>query len=363
MAKRARRRGRPEDPDAAYKRIAVELRSRLESGEWARDEVLPSMRSLADRYEVSRITIRNALDLLRNEGRVALGNGRRIVVTDPKGLPCVTDKLILQVICSWSGVLFSPWHSRLQAGIVRGVAEISTSHLVVGNPAFRNAFPSNLEALPIHGIILMGHFLKKVYRAYERWPTPVVLVDRPPQPYKHHAAYVDGVSTAQDATERLIALGHRRIAYLRRVLTHVRDVDPDSKARQQGYERALKRAGIKRERVWITNSTDYDKEGASPFRSIFGIDPPVTAVVAADDGLASKVITEARRRGLSVPRDLSVVGFGNKGQKPVISGSVFDFEKVGMEAARLLGYPKSPQRCVRLPGEWVDAGTIARPRK
>lgn len=53
-----------------YLRIAADLRRRVSSGEWAPDAQIPTLPELADTYGVSQTTIRNALDMLRNEGLI-----------------------------------------------------------------------------------------------------------------------------------------------------------------------------------------------------------------------------------------------------------------------------------------------------
>jgi GntR family transcriptional regulator len=53
-----------------YLRIAADLRRRITSGEWAPDTTIPTLPALADAYQVSETTIRNALRMLTNEGLI-----------------------------------------------------------------------------------------------------------------------------------------------------------------------------------------------------------------------------------------------------------------------------------------------------
>jgi len=53
-----------------YLRIAADLRRRITSGEWAPGDQIPTLPELCDTYAVSQTTVRNALDLLRNEGLI-----------------------------------------------------------------------------------------------------------------------------------------------------------------------------------------------------------------------------------------------------------------------------------------------------
>jgi LacI family gluconate utilization system Gnt-I transcriptional repressor len=51
--------------------------------------------------------------------------------------------------------------------------------------------------------------------------------------------------------------------------------------------------------------------GRAALRDLLGQDPAIRAVFCSSDGLAEGVLTEARARGLRVPQDLAVVGFGD----------------------------------------------------
>lgn len=58
-----------------YREIAEDLRSRVEGGELAAGQVLPSEAALSGQYSASRVTIRKALDSLRAEGLVDARQG------------------------------------------------------------------------------------------------------------------------------------------------------------------------------------------------------------------------------------------------------------------------------------------------
>jgi GntR family transcriptional regulator len=58
-----------------YRDIADQLRRRVEAGEFAAGRLLPSEAELSAAYSASRITIRNALELLRDEGLIAARQG------------------------------------------------------------------------------------------------------------------------------------------------------------------------------------------------------------------------------------------------------------------------------------------------
>jgi DNA-binding GntR family transcriptional regulator len=58
------------DPEPLYRQLAAILRAQIQSGELAPDEVLPSESYLQQEHGVSRVTVRKAVELLRQDGLV-----------------------------------------------------------------------------------------------------------------------------------------------------------------------------------------------------------------------------------------------------------------------------------------------------
>jgi GntR family transcriptional regulator len=69
--------------EVRYRAIADELRSRVESGELAAGALLPSESELSAAYGVSRVTVRKALELLRDEGLIDARQGFGWFVATP----------------------------------------------------------------------------------------------------------------------------------------------------------------------------------------------------------------------------------------------------------------------------------------
>lgn len=55
-------------PERPSERVAADLRRRIESGEWAHDEALPTVAALSDHYSVSKATVTRTLRTLADEG-------------------------------------------------------------------------------------------------------------------------------------------------------------------------------------------------------------------------------------------------------------------------------------------------------
>jgi LacI family transcriptional regulator len=110
---------------------------------------------------------------------------------------------------------------------------------------------------------------------------------------------------ARAATEHLLALGHRRIGAITGPQEWIASTD-----RLNGYRGALAAAGVMPDPALVAES-DFRNgpvtEAAA--QAMLDLPDPPTAIFAFNDNVAVGVMSAARARGLSIPDDLSVVGF------------------------------------------------------
>lgn len=120
------------------------------------------------------------------------------------------------------------------------------------------------------------------------------------------SVFIDNRAAARVLTEHLIALGHRRIGFV--------GGHPDyatSIRRGEGYRDALAAAGVAPDPV-LDISGEYDfASGARAGAALLALAVPPTAIFAASDDMAAGVLAAAHGRGLQLPRDCSVAGFGD----------------------------------------------------
>src|SRR5689334_13955867 len=145
----------------------------------------------------------------------------------------------------------------------------------------------------------------------------------------------DNLNGAITATDHLLELGHRRIAFL----AGRPDLE-SAQLRERGYRTALRRARIRIDPSLIRVG-GYDVEAAEEAaRQLLDRDDRPTAIFAANDVTALTTIAVARTLGLSVPDDLSVMGFDNVPEsalgEPPLTTIEQPIQQMGYEAARLL---------------------------
>lgn len=115
---------------------------------------------------------------------------------------------------------------------------------------------------------------------------------------------VDNYRAAYEMTKYLIHLGHENIGFVK---GHP-DL-PSSKMRFQGVKAALKEAGSGSTRPIFVQGYNTFRSGMDAADQILLNGTSVTAIFASNDDMAAGVMSMAHRKGLSVPQDVSVVGF------------------------------------------------------
>ncbi|HEY4026047.1 MAG TPA: LacI family DNA-binding transcriptional regulator [Candidatus Dormibacteraeota bacterium] len=122
-----------------------------------------------------------------------------------------------------------------------------------------------------------------------------------PRSQRWAAEVADNHGGAALAAEHVVRLGHRRVALVmgpERLRT--------SREREAGYRSVLEAAGIEP----VVVAGDYTREGgAAAAAELLELGREVTAVLVSNDNMAIGVLAALRERGVSVPADVSVVGF------------------------------------------------------
>lgn len=166
----------------------------------------------------------------------------------------------------------------------------------------------------------------------------------------------DNFTGAVTATMHLVGLGHRRIGFI----AGRPDLE-SARQRERGFRHAMAEAGIDVDPELVLVG-DYTLEGAEePAHKLLGMDDPPTAVFAANDQSAIETIEVAQSRGVSVPGELSVVGFDNVPESALVDPPLTtidqSIQQMGFEAVRLLisiiDQPDQPIAHITLPTELV----------
>ena len=109
---------------------------------------------------------------------------------------------------------------------------------------------------------------------------------------------------AQIATQHLISLGHRQIAFISGDPEH-----PDANERLRGYRAALSAAGVPFNPALVLPGNYLEKSGLEAVEKLIDSGVRFSAIFAANDQMAFGAALALHRRGLRVPENVSLVGF------------------------------------------------------
>lgn len=150
----------------------------------------------------------------------------------------------------------------------------------------------------------------------------------------HLVSSNDRLGTAE-AANHLMDLGHTRIGFI--------EGPPGFRSRKErrlGFEEALSRRGQKLPEALVTDGAYTYESGMAAAELLLARSPRPTAIFAANDEMAAGVYTVARQKGLSIPRDLSIVGFDDTPVSarlfPALTTVRWPIPEMGRSAARKL---------------------------
>mgnify|MGYP005812489477 CR=1 FL=1 len=204
--------------------------------------------------------------------------------------------------------LSSPWMMEVVRGVAKRV-ESSRYDLVLFTVSDRRGAERFLaETLPagrVEGLMLIlppmgANHLKELFRS----GFPLVVLDD-----RHRHAGIPWIKEwsedgAFQAVQHLIAVGHRRVAFLSGNAPFL-----CSKERYAGYRMALEEAGIELDPQLVVEGDLSEASGTRAVERWWQLPEPPTAVFAANDLMAFGVLRGLQRLGLRVPQDVGLVGF------------------------------------------------------
>ncbi len=171
---------------------------------------------------------------------------------------------------------------------------------------------------------------------------PLVLVNRWPEGYKGNTVVLDNIAAGILATNHLLSLGYREIAFVgasRKIMT--------SRQREDGYRQAMKLAGIPVPEHFV-RYCDYSEERAyEEFRRMAKTGRVPRAVFAGNDLMAFGIIRAFLDEGFKIPEDVAVVGcddiaFSSKFFIPLTTVHFHKYEMGKLSAELLIKAINSP---------------------
>jgi LacI family transcriptional regulator len=261
--------------------------------------------------------------------------------------------------------------------IIRGVQEIADEHgrfVVLCNsmrdPAREISSIEMLRSQRVDAVILAGGYIEdddyllllaEQARGLRAQGARLALCGQVPMhPVRADAVVPQNAHGAHAITTELLRMGHRRIAHLEgppRFST--------TRERRRGYEGALEAFGVEVDPALVL-SGDFTRDGGLRACSeLLDSGAEFTAIFAANDMAAVGALAALREHGLSVPGDVSLVGYDDipfsRDVTPALTTVRVPMVELGRQAMRLALAPaEDEERVLRLPTEPVVRGSAAR---
>jgi len=201
----------------------------------------------------------------------------------------------------------SPFYGVALRGIEEELAAAGYSPLFVSghwNAVHEENCIEMLRSRRVDGIIVVtGRLSDSALRATAR-QMPVVVTGRDLKAPNLFSLNFDNFEGGRLATHHLMALGHRRIAFISGDPEH-----PDAVERQRGYRAALEAAGVPFDPDLVVPGKYFELSGLEAVERLMHGRHQFSAIFAANDQMACGAALGLHRRGLRVPHDISLVGF------------------------------------------------------
>ena len=146
----------------------------------------------------------------------------------------------------------------------------------------------------------------------------------------HSNVMSDNVTGGYELTKYLISMGHKRIAFIHGEPTSV------TRKRLTGFYRALEEANITIPDEYVVEGVYHDPRSAGrQTRKLLGLKERPTAIMYSDDISFLGGRTEIQRHGLSIPEDISVVGYDGINLASMLRPQLTTYKQNAKEIGRL----------------------------
>ncbi|MDY7042475.1 MAG: GntR family transcriptional regulator, partial [Chloroflexota bacterium] len=316
---------------------------------------LPSEIELTSLLEVSRPTVRHALQLLTEEGLVERRPGRGTFVTGSKRRPPHKRTGTLALV---GPEMRDSFLMRITTGAEHVVSQ-NDYHLILCNAGNQicneQKYLRDLwEEEKVDGFIIMPADAPEPHQTLRlllQDDAPMVFVDRYFEDLAVPFVVSDNLRGGYLVTKHLIDLGHRQIGFVTRPNLYVSSVAQ----RLQGYRQALEEAGLEYNSSFVFQGllpylseiqvleepsprlTEYDKAAIHEF--LTRKDRP-SAIVACNEIIAAQVMDVCRELNLRIPQDIAVVGYDDDTLATLLTPPLTTVRQqtleLGASAARIL---------------------------
>ncbi len=324
----------------AYGRLVNEISQLIADGKVDSNGFIASEHELGRTYGVSRVTVRKATDILIDQGLIERRPGKGLYVYNPvekktRHVWVILDNLAREH-CVWLARGVQKWSSEYdyKVELKDGHAEMEQNLLLLNQL---------LESDEADGAIIMTWYSPEFFEALCRLKDkglPFVVVDYHTQQLRFPCVAADNYHGGRMVAEHLYEACHRRYGFIGDYTSIT------VQRRLEGYRDYLAERGLPLAHAYVSDVRPEDrfKDWASlidgKMEKLFDEPNPPTALFVSCDYLARSVYRWCERHNITIPNDLSVVGFDNEPScnwlTPELTTIAQPFMEMGDAAMRLL---------------------------
>jgi DNA-binding LacI/PurR family transcriptional regulator len=271
---------------------------------------MPTILDVARRAGVSKSLVSM---VTRGEGGVSEEKRRAILdaIDELDYRPNAMARGLVQRQTRILGVMISDLQNPFFGAVISGIQERAEERgfrvlITTGDrtPSVEESAMENLLELRVDGLILASPRVGDEAIAHAGRSVPVVVLNRDTNDDSSDSVTNDNIAGARLAVEHLISFGHRRIAFIEG------GVGSGARIRREGYLRAMRDFGLEEEIVTV-EGRHTEEGGHQGAMELLKMRVLPTAVFASNDLCAIGAMTAFEEAGLSIPDDLSLVGYDN----------------------------------------------------
>jgi GntR family transcriptional regulator, arabinose operon transcriptional repressor len=324
-----------------YQKLKDYLTGVIKSEELKTGEKISSENELAEKFDISRHTVRQAISELVNEGWLYRVQGKGTFVNRlPNHKP--NEVKTIGVVTTYLGDYIFP-------SIIRGIdgiLSVNGYNIVLGctynqhekeRVCLENLLNQNIGGLivePTKSALPNPNI--ELYRQFSNSGIPILFIHGSYKELDYSYVVEDDIEAGYLATKHLISLGHEKIAGIFKM------DDIQGHFRFSGFQKAQLENGLKLSdsRILWFETEEMDikfKSGGTKLEKLLS---QCTSIVCYNDQIALKVMDIAREKGLKIPEDLSIVSFDDSqlavASEIKLTTIAHPKEELGEEAAKAM---------------------------
>ncbi|MBQ8884772.1 MAG: GntR family transcriptional regulator [Clostridia bacterium] len=321
-----------------YQIIYEDIKNKILNKIYKKGDQIPCEEELCKTYNVSRVTVNNALTKLKKKNYISrrIGSGSYVSYNDDN-----REKFVSFVMLTnhrENNLVIAGINSILKDHAFKLVSSISNDDSLNEKKIFDKLFNSNISGIICYPFAdtKIEHWIHRIHKNI-----PIVFLDRYPDNFPCSSVQSNNHSGMYEITNYVIERGHKDIAYLTLPLTSLVTM----KERFNGFCSCLTAHKLIFQNGYLSilpqQSRSYTEEDILPsIYNLMTLPKPPSVIICANDTLAHTCIIAAQTLGLRVPEDISITGFDDIYQSshstPKLTTMQQPFYQMGQTAAKLL---------------------------